>query len=97
MSEKEPPIEFQKKHALRLSDKDGKFVSQFPGEVGKGFSIGYLEELCEYTFFNEELDVEEKEKRILGIEDIIRNILRNPKNVGGSVTYNPTWSIKLKK
>lgn len=96
MKEQEPPYEFQKKHSLRLSDKDGNFISQYPGEVGKGFSIGYLEEMCEWVFFDEKLDIEEKRKRILGIEDIIKNILQNPKIHKNGITYHPTWSKKLK-
>lgn len=97
MAEKEPPFEFQKRHAQRLSDENGNFISQYPGKVGKGYSIGYLEELCEWTFFNDNFDLKEKEKRILDIEEVIKRMLASPKYRKGGIKYIPTWSKKLKK
>lgn len=73
----------------RLCDEDGNFVSSHPGGPGTGIiSIGYLEEVCEWLYYHNDLTPEEKRSRILLMEGQIR------KHLNG-INYIPTWSTKL--
>lgn len=81
----------------KLTNSKGEFVSEYPGEIGKGFSIGYLEDLCEWTFYRKDKTDEKKLEQILGLEAIIRKMLTDGSLVEYKVNYIPTWSTKLYK
>jgi len=83
-----------KKDPNRLITKDGKFQSEWPGSKNKKYSIGYLEDLCEWIYYHSNLTKEEKLKRILIFEKIISEMV---KEVVFNCSYVPTWSIKLEK
>lgn len=75
---------------IRLCDENGRFVSSCPGGDGVGYSIGYLEELCEWVYNYANLSKKDMLKNILDIEGITREKL---KSMG--IGFVPTWSKKL--
>lgn len=77
----------------RFVGPEGEFKPTVEREKGK-ITIQYLEELCEYLYYHNDLDNEEKLKRILEMENLIKDLLK--KNFGG-MNYVPTWSKRLKK
>lgn len=88
--------------AERLIGEDDHFKSQYPGSTITGeYSIGFLEELCEYVVCLTDLSYEDKLEKVLGIEDIIRKMLNGEFDenkrpmVRGGINYHPTWSKKL--
>jgi len=88
-----------KKDPNRLVTPDGGFKSEFPGGKGKGYSIGYLEEVCEWLYHHDNMTDEEKLKKILSIEKIIKDMLNSGEIMGKGIPikYIPTWSTKLNK
>ena len=81
----------------KLTNSKGEFVSEYPGEIGKGFSIGYLEDLCEWVYYRKDRTYEQKLEQTLGIEAIIRKMLTDGSLIEHKVNYIPTWSKKLYK
>lgn len=91
------------KHLKRFNESDrrfvgpeGEFVSTFKKEPGK-VSIRYLEELLEWLYYHDNIENEEKLEKILGIEEMISNLLKNSGMYKGGINYVPTWSVKFKK
>lgn len=89
------------KNAQRLVGDDGYFKSQYPGGVDAHYSIGFLEELCEFVVCVTDLTYDEKLEKVLDLEDIIRKMLNGEDSKDGramvrGVNYIPTWSPKLK-
>lgn len=80
-------------NADHLEDENGNFKSEYPHENGK-FSIGYIEDACQWIFYRNDLTNEEKLERILNLENIIHELLN--KSFDMKITYEPTWSTKLK-
>lgn len=76
----------------RLNDSDGGFVSQYPK-----ISIGYLEELCEWVCFHDNMTENKKIEYILGLEDQIRTHLSGGNVSKFSINYIPTWSKYFEK
>ena len=82
------------KNAQRLVGEDGYFKSQYPGGNGK-YSIGFLEEMCEFVIYITDLVYDEKLEKVLELENIIQKML-NGENSERAINYIPTWSTKLK-
>jgi len=86
------------KNAQRLFGDDGYFKSQYPGGNGQ-YSIGFLEELCEFVVCVTGLTYDEKLKQVLDLENVVRKMLNGEPGremVKGGINYIPTWSTKLK-
>lgn len=95
------------KDPKRLVGPNGEFVSSFKvtPELSE-YNIGYIEELCEWVYYHDNLNNAEKLERITGLESIIRMYLNgedengkikegfNPP-YGVPIQYTPTWSTKL--
>ena len=81
-----------------LTDDDGFFKSRYPGNKDD-FSIGFLEELCEWIYLNPDNTYEYKLKTILDLEEMIQYALNGGEDerpmVRGGINYIPTWSTKL--
>jgi len=78
----------------RLFNDDGSFkpsVEKKPKKV----SIQYLDELCEWLYYRDDISDDEKLEQILAIENIIRRLLDNYN--GMHIGFIPTWSIKFNK
>ena len=87
-----------KENRKRFVGPDGEFVSTF--QLKKGFiCIGYLEELCEWLYFHDNLEDAEKFKRIKQMEGIVESILNGSDKeipiMGIYCNYIPTWSTRL--
>jgi len=82
---KEPQDIFD--NADHLTDENGNFKSDMPHEEG-AYSLAYLEDVCQWLYYHNNLTKEEKLKRILTIEGIIQSLLKN-------INYIPFWSTKL--
>jgi hypothetical protein len=80
----------------RFVGPDGEFKPTKERKDGE-ISIGYLEELCEYLYYHDNITNEEKLEHILNMEKIIRNLLSGDTFMKGGIRYRPTWSVKLKK
>ncbi len=80
------------KQEIRFVGRDGEFVPSIPKKSGI-ITISYLEELCEYLYYHNNLSNEEKMKKILVIEKLIVKLLNE--NFNG-LKFKPTWSTKLK-
>ena len=78
----------------RLVTPDGGFQSEFPGGKNKNYSIGYLEDLCEWVYHHDNMTNKQKLKTILKIEKIIAKMV---KRIVKNCNYIPTWSTKLKE
>ena len=78
----------------RLSDENGDFISSYPGGDGQ-ISLGYLEELCEWLYYREDLEKEEKLTKILQMEQMMRERLGGNSFIKGGINFIPTWSTKL--
>ena len=74
-------------NADHLIDEDGYFKSDMPYGDGS-YSIGYLEDLCQFLYYNDSLTDSERLEKILGIEGVIQNLL-------GELRYVPYWSTKF--
>lgn len=81
-------------NADHLTDKDGNFTSSYPHGNGS-YSIGYLEDLCQWVYYHNSMNKEEKIKTILDIENIISEHLSNGNVSKMKINYKPTWSVKL--
>lgn len=81
----------------RLFNKDGSFKpsDKYIPTKDKHYSIGYLEELCEWIYYRDDLSDDEKMIDILNIENILKVALNGM--VGMKIVYTPTWSVKLEK
>ena len=85
----------KEKDPNRLVTPDGGFKSEFPGGVGQGYSIGYLEDLCEWIYCHDSLTDKEKMERILPVEKMIEKHLQGFSKY--KINYMPTWSTKLEE
>jgi hypothetical protein len=85
----------ERKRLEELTDKDGNFKSKYPGEPGK-YTLGYLEELCEWLYVHDVLSNEEKVVQIMAIEDLIEKALKEGNISSFPINYIRTWSTKLK-
>jgi len=99
MKKKAPYIK-ENKDPNRLIGPDGEFVSSFPGGPGSDvISIGYLEELCEWVFYHNDMPEDLKLSRILALENEIQHLLNGTEDgkpmMGIPCRYIPTWSTKL--
>ena len=77
-------------NANHLMDENGNFKPT--QEIPKGqMSIGCLEECCQWLYYHPDFNDNEDErlKRILTIESIIKNLIGEM-----GFGYTPTWSIK---
>lgn len=74
-----------------LTDENGGFKSEHPHEDGNYYSIGYLEDLCQWVTYHNTMSHEEKMKSVLTIESALS---RHLSEMG--INYIPTWSKKLK-
>lgn len=83
------------KRLEELTDKDGNFKSKYPGGPEKGYSLGYLEELCEWLYVHDDLTNDEKLLQILVIEDLIEKSLKESNVSSFPINYIRTWSTKL--
>jgi len=85
------------KKAERLNDGNGFFKSQYPGDTDKSeYSIGYVEELCEYVSCLLDISNDKKLEIVLDLENNIREMLNdNRPMVRGGINYIPTWSKKI--
>lgn len=79
-------------NADHLEDENGNFKSEYPREKGK-ISIGYIEDVCQWTYYRKDLTNDEKLETILKLENIIQNMLNRSDM---KMNYIPTWSTKLK-
>jgi hypothetical protein len=77
-------------NADHLEDENGNFKSEYPREKGK-ISIGYIEDVCQWTYYRKDLTNDEKLETILKLENMIQDLLSDMK-----IIYIPTWSTKLK-
>ena len=69
-----------------LTDEDGGFKSEYPHEDGN-YSIGYLEDLCQWVTYHNNMTHEEKMESVLTFESIISGHLSEM-----GIHYVPTWS-----
>ena len=96
MLNKNLTFEEQVKAADRLNDSEGSFISQYPK-----ISIGFLEELCEWVCFHNNMTEDQKIEYILGIEEQIRKHLSGEtegrKVSKFAINYIPTWSKYFEK
>jgi hypothetical protein len=79
----------------KFTGPNGEFQSTHQLEPGT-VTIGYLEELLEWLFYHNNLTDDEKLEKILNIEGMIRELLKDS-FAPADVEYTPTWSTKLKK
>ena len=82
-------------NADHLTNEKGEFVSQFPHGDGK-ISIGYLEDLCQWVFYHNDMTRDEKLTKILDVENLIQEVLNRGELSQMKINYKPTWSTKLK-
>lgn len=78
----------------RLFNEDGSFkpsVEKKPNEV----TIQYLEEVCEWVYYRDDISDDIKLEQILEVENIIKNVLK--RGFGFEINYIPTWSAKFIK
>lgn len=80
----------------RLVNEDGSFKSEYNPKT-----IGYLEDLCEFVYYHDNLTINQKKEHILYIENLISKILDGSATEDGrpvmgiKCNYIPTWSTKL--
>jgi len=76
------------------TDENGEFVPspEYSLKEDGRYTVGYLEELCEWVYNNDELDDETRLKQILLLESIIKSMV---KSIVKGCNYIPTWSKKL--
>jgi len=87
----------EKKRLEELTDKDGNFKSKYPGDTNEGkYTLGYMEELCEWLYVHDVLSNEEKVVQIMAIEDLIEKALKEGNISSFPINYIRTWSTKLK-
>lgn len=55
------------------------------------FQFGYIEDVCQWTFYRKDLTNDQKIETILKLENMIQNLLNDVK-----INYIPIWSTKLK-
>lgn len=79
---------------MRLVGPDGEFVSSYKCDEDT-ISIGYLDELCEYTFYHNNKTDKVKLKEIKLLEGVIQDLLN--KMIVNGCKYIPTWSKKLER
>ena len=88
----------KKEKTKRFVGKDGSFKPSNPPPEGH-MSIQYLEELCEWVYYHDYLNDDEKLEHILSLERYIQKLLNGGDNdrppVRGGINYIPTWSKKL--
>jgi len=77
-------------NADHLTDENGAFKSDMPHKKGE-VSIAYLEDVCQWLYYHNNLTREEKLERILKIEAMIQDLLGGPNNI----RYIPYWSARL--
>ena len=92
MLNKNLTFEEQVKAADRLNDSEGSFISQYPK-----ISIGFLEELCEWVCFHNNMTEDQKIEYILGIEEQIKECLSGGNVSKFAINYIPTWSKYFEK
>ena len=101
MLNKNLTFEEQVKVAERLTDTEGNFISQYPGKADGEISIGFLEELCEWICFHDNMAENQKIETILNLESIIKNLFSGDtegKTVSKfTINYIPTWSTYFEK
>lgn len=73
-------------NADHLEDENGFFKSDMPH--GDGYSIGYLEDLCQWLYYRDDLTEDKRLENILNVESVIQNLL-------GELRYVPYWSKKF--
>jgi len=78
----------------KFTGPNGEFQSTHKLEPGT-VTIGYLEELLEWLFYHNNLTYDEKLEKILNIEGMIIELLKDS-FTPAYVEYT-TWSTKLKK
>ena len=74
-------------NADHLCDENGEFISANPHDDGH-VSIGYLEDICQWLFYHNNIEFEEKLDKIQRIERMIEKYLNG-------IHYIPYWSAKL--
>ena len=78
----------------RFVGPNGEFQPTEEREKGT-ITIAYLQELLEWTFYHDNITLEEKKKNINDLEMMIENILG--KNYPMKINYVRTWSKKLEE
>jgi len=95
MLNKNLTFEEQVKISERLTDLNGNFISQYPKVDGE-VSIGFLEELCEWICFHNNMTEKNKIETILNLESIMTKILSDDtieRPISKfAINYIPTWS-----